>query len=222
MSGTGDWRDSKFVAHYNALYALSPEEARPYLDRLALAGTDSLVDFGCGDGTFLALAAPLVGRALGLDGSADQVRLAREKLRGLPQAEVVQAGFLDCDLAGRSFTKGFSRKALHHLTDPQKREFLAHVGPSFAPGALFLIEDGIFPFRRDQLEAHMPQVLREGEAYFGDAWAAKKGDFIHMMREEFPTGAELWAGAFESAGFRVLERWQRNCFLGGLLARKES
>jgi cyclopropane fatty-acyl-phospholipid synthase-like methyltransferase len=222
MAQAGDWKDAGFVAHYNALYALSEDEAQPYLDRLALSPADSLVDFGCGDGSFLALAAPLAGRALGLDGSADQVRLARERLRDLTQAEVVQGGFLDCGLSGRTFTKGFSRKALHHLTDPQKQEFLRRAGPHFSLGALFLIEDGIFPFERAELEAHMPQVLQEGAAYFGDAWEAKQADFTHMLKEEFPTGMGFWSRAFEAAGFRVLERWHRNCFLGGLLARKET
>jgi cyclopropane fatty-acyl-phospholipid synthase-like methyltransferase len=222
MSGRGDWRDPGFVAHYNALYSLSPEEAQPYLERLALSPADSLVDFGCGDGAFLALAAPLAGRALGLDGSSDQVRLARERLRGLTHVEVVGSGFLEADLSGRTFTRGFSRKALHHLTDPQKQEFLRRVGPQFVPGALFLIEDGMFPFERTELEAHLPQVMREGAAYFGASWDAKRDDFVHMMREEFPTGQDFWAGAFEEAGFQVVERWNRNCFLGGLLARKES
>ncbi|MCX5795203.1 MAG: class I SAM-dependent methyltransferase [Elusimicrobia bacterium] len=222
MTQSGDWKDAGFVAHYNALYGLSEAEARPYLDRLALNRADSLVDFGCGDGSFLAWAAPLAGRALGVDGSARQAGLAREKLRRLPHVEVVESGFLDCGLAGRTFSKGFSRKALHHLTDPQKLEFLRRVGPFFSPGALFLLEDGIFPFERAQLEAHMPQVMEEGAAYFADAWPAKRDDFLHMMREEFPTGAGFWSAAFEAAGFRVAERWQKNCFLGGLLARKEA
>lgn len=218
----GDWKNAGFVAHYNALYGLSQEEAEPYLQRLALVPADSLVDFGCGDGSFLALAVPRAGRALGVDGSAHQIELARRRLGGLANVELLASGFLDFDLAGRTFTKGFSRKALHHLSDPQKLEFLRRVGPCFPAGALFLLEDGIFPFERAQLEAHMPQVMAEGAAYFGDAWQAKRDDFLHMMREESPTGAGFWAAAFEAAGFRVAERWQKNCFLGGLLARKEA
>lgn len=221
MEESRDWRDPGFVAHYNALYGLSEAEARPYLSRLALGPADTLVDFGCGDGSFLAWAAPLAGRAVGVDGSPPQFELARSKLKGLPNVEVIQAGFLDFDPSGRVFTKGFSRKALHHLTDPDKEAFLRRVAPSFAAGSLFLLEDGMFSFDRKDLVSRMPQVVQEAAAYFADAWQAKRGDFLHSLEAEFPTGQAFWAAAFEAAGFRVLERWNKTCFLGGLLARKE-
>lgn len=222
MAETGDWKDRGFVAHYNTLYGLSESEARPFLTRLDLKPSDSLVDFGCGDGSFLALTAPLVAKAVGVDGSPHQVELARQRLKALPQAEVVASGFLDFDPAGRTFTKAFSRKALHHLTDPEKQAFLRKVGPSFSAGALFLIEDGMFTFRREELAAHMPQVLSEAAVYFGEAWGAKQGDFLHLLREEHATGQDFWVEALAAAGFLVLERWNKNCFLGGLLAAKEA
>ncbi|MDD5658228.1 MAG: methyltransferase domain-containing protein [Elusimicrobia bacterium] len=216
-----DWRDPRFVAHYNALYALAAEAARPYLARLALKPEDRLVDFGCGDGSFLALAAPLVGEAVGVDGSPRQIELARLRLEGFPNAKLVRSGFLEFAPRGRTFTKAFSRKALHHLTDPDKEAFLRKSTDWLSPGALFLIEDGMFDFERRDLEENMPRVMEQARAHFGAAWEAKAGDFLHSLREEFPTGQDFWARALAAAGFRVLERWQKTCFLGGLLALRE-
>jgi len=216
-----DWKAPGFVAHYNALYALSEAEVRGYVERLDLRGTDVLVDFGCGDGFFLALAAPRVSRAVGVDSSPRQVELARRRLGQFSHVEVVSTTFLEFDAAGRTFTKAFSRKALHHLTDPDKERFLMRLAPNFAPGAVFLLEDAMFPFDRKDLDSRLPQVLKEAAAYFGPDWEAKRGDILHSLREEFPTGQDFWAEAFRKAGFCVAERWQRTCFLGGLLARKE-
>ena len=57
---SGDWQTPGFVGHYNALYGLAEEETRFYLEKLNLQSEDTLVDFGCGDGSLLALAAPRV------------------------------------------------------------------------------------------------------------------------------------------------------------------
>lgn len=222
MQASRDWQDPDFVAHYNAHYSLSPADMRPYLERLAFEPTDALVDFGCGDGTFLAAAAPLVSRALGVDVSAHQSGLARTRLRDLKNVEVVVSDFLKFETAGRRFTKGFSRKALHHLPDPDKAAFLKRISACFAPGSRLLLEDAMFTFERAELERRMPEVLRDARIYFADAWDIKQGDFLHSLREEFPTGQAFWAAACEAAGWRVIERWNHNCFLGGLLVRREA
>jgi SAM-dependent methyltransferase len=221
MEVSRDWQDPGFVAHYNAHYALSPAEMRPYLDRLGLTPTDALVDFGCGDGTFLALAAPLVSRALGVDASDQQTSLARTRLRDFKNVEIAASDFLRFEPGDRRFTKGFSRKALHHLSDPDKIAFMKRIAGCFAPGARLLLEDAMFTFDRAELPARMPAVLRDAQAYFGTAWAVKQGDFLHSLREEFPTGQEFWIAACAAAGFQTIERWNHNCFLGGLLLRRE-
>lgn len=213
------WTDREYAERYNRIYATSPEEFRACLDLLDLGPSDSLVDFGCGNGDFLALACELVRSATGVDLSRPQIEEARAKLQG--RAEIVQSTFLDFDAGPRRFTRGFSRKALHHLTDPEKDLFLQRVGPAFLPGALFLLEDGMFfGFERADLEAHWDGLMREAEAYYGEGWAARKADLVHSMREEFPPGAAEWERLFEKAGFRVVRRLPRCSFYGALLAIK--
>lgn len=216
-----DWSDEAYAAHYNRLYATPPEEFRACLERLHLTGEDSLVDFGCGNGDFLALAAERVRTALGVDVSGPQVDEAERKLKGRPGVEILRTGFLDFDPGPRRFTRGFSRKALHHLTDPEKDRFLARVGPAFLPGALFLLEDGMFfGFERGDLEQNWDALVGEAAAYYGEAWEAKKADILHSFREEHPTGAAEWERIFARAGFQVVERLPRCSFYGTLLAIK--
>ncbi len=216
-----NWSDQAYAAHYNRLYATPAQEFQACLERLELSGQDSLVDFGCGNGDFLALAADRVGSAVGVDLSGPQLEEARRKLQGRPRVEVVQSSFLDFDPGPRRFTKGFSRKALHHLTDAEKERFLQRIGPAFKAGALFLLEDGMFfGFEREELDQRWETLVAEAAAYYGDTWEAKKTDILHSFREEFPTGAGRWERMFQAAGFEVIERLPRCSFYGTLLAIK--
>lgn len=216
-----NWSDRAYAAHYNRLYATPAEEFQACLARLDLQGADHLVDFGCGNGDFLFLAADRVASALGVDLSGPQLEEARRKLADRPHVEVVQSSFLDFDPGSRRFTKGFSRKALHHLTDPQKGEFLMRISPAFQPGALFLLEDGMFfGFERQDLDRHWSALVEEAAAYYGDTWGAKRDDILHSFREEYPTGASQWERLFDLAGFELLERLPRCSFYGTLLAIK--
>jgi glutamate racemase len=62
-----------------------------FLERAQPGREDTLVEVGCGNGRLLAAAAPLVKKAVGVDPSAEMVRLARENLAGLRNARVKQA-----------------------------------------------------------------------------------------------------------------------------------
>jgi len=215
-----DWRSEGFVSHYNRLYGPGRAEVAAYLARLRLVPGDVFVDFGCGQGDMLAVAAETVQTVVGVDVSPQQLALARERLEGRSGARLIESAFLDFRWDGEPFTKGAARKALHHLDDQQKGEFLRQVAPHFAPGALFILEDGVFDFDRAELEARMPAVLEEAAVYYQDAWEAKRKDFVECLRHEFPTGRNAWEGAFAGAGFEIVDRWQASSFYGGLLARK--
>ncbi|NLI77694.1 MAG: class I SAM-dependent methyltransferase [Candidatus Riflebacteria bacterium] len=215
------WQEGGYADRYNRQYAFGEGEIGRFLAPLGLRPADVFVDFGCGNGEVLAAAAPRVARALGIDGSPRQVALARAAVAPWPHVEVRQAAFLDCDLAGPPVTRAVARKSLHHLTDPDKAAFFARVGTAFAHGGLFLIEDGIFTFDRATLEEHLPQVLADAEVWYGDRWPSIRADVLATLREEFPTGFTAWEAALRAGGFVVADRFQRTCFYGGILARRE-
>jgi len=208
------------VEHYNTLYGLSDADFAAAAELLALGPEDFLVDFGCGNGAFLEGAARLGLKALGLDISSHQVLQAVEKLRGNPKVEVLESAFLDFDPGQRMFTKGFSRKALHHLDNGQKAVFFEKIGRAFKPGALFLLEDGMFTFPRAELESHWTELMAEAEKYYGAAWQAKKTDVQGCFRDEFPAGEKEWLSAMAAGGFKLHKLVKKCSFYGSILAIK--
>lgn len=216
------WKKEDYVDRYNNIYGMVSDEVAVYLSHLKMNEKDSLVDFGCGDGTILVSAAGMVRQAMGVDCSVRQVELAKENSRNIPNVKIINGSFLGCDLTGYNFTKGCARKALHHLTDDEKSVFFSRISANFVPGSLFLIEDGIFDFDRSELEKKFPQIMEEAGPFYGERWELIKKDFIITLREEFPTGRKEWEKALSAGGFKVIERWQKTSFYGGLLAMKVS
>lgn len=218
----GDWKDKEYAAHYNALYATSKKEFGACIDALKLSAEDSLVDFGCGNGGFLALAAPMVRTALGIDISAPQIEEAKKILSGTKNVELLMTEFLKFNPEGRMFTKGFSRKALHHLTNPEKELFLKNIAPYFKKDAVFLLEDGIyFDFPRSEIQQNMPRLMAACAEYYGSTWEAKKKDLLHSFNEEFAAGASEWENFFNKAGFKVVLRKPASIFYGTIIAVKQ-
>lgn len=216
-----DWKEKNFVERYNALYGPAGADFAAAAELLALCPGDFLADFGCGDGAFLEYAARLGLKAAGVDASLHQVQKAREKLRSNAKIEIVNSAFLDFDPGMRVFTKGFSRKALHHLDNAQKAVFFKNIGPAFGPGSLFLLEDGIFDFPRAELENRWAGLMIEAEKYYGAYWQAKRADVEYCFRSEFPAGAKEWAAAMAAGGFRPLRRVKKCSFYGSILAVKK-
>lgn len=87
--------------------------------KLALQGSESVLDVGCGDGKITAEIAKLVphGRVLGIDRSADMIALATESIRHPNVAfAVLDAQSLDLD---GEFDAVFSNSAIHWMPNPK-------------------------------------------------------------------------------------------------------
>ena len=218
---TDTWQKNDYVDFYNRVYFFKEKEVQDYLSPLRLVPDDCFVDFGCGEARALKAASAVVNLAVGIDVSKEQLRRAEEELRGADNVQLIEGEFLSCDLGELLFTKGAARKSLHHLTDIEKAIFFRKISKHFAPGALFIIEDGIFDFKRDELQQNMPRILTEAPKYYGKKWDEIEESFLATINEEFPTGAVEWSEALKAACFRTLEVKQRTCFYGSILAQKE-
>ncbi len=93
--------------------------ARPKLDRiervLPLAGR-SVLDVGCGPGTFTSLLSQRAGRVVGCDRS--ELMLSRAPV--VEGVELVQADAVDLPFETDSFDVAFEANLLHHLDRPQR------------------------------------------------------------------------------------------------------
>ena len=215
------WSQGSFVKKYNDIYQFGPKAIAAFLRPLSLKKKDVFVDFGCGNGAVVRAAAKRAAFALGIDNSTHQLRLARAAIKGLDNARIVKASLLECHLGKQMFTTGVSRKALHHLTDPEKKRFFRRISPNFASGALFLLEDAMFTFARKDLGRRMPEVMAQAAMYYGRKWEDIRPDFIALLADEYPTDMTVWEQALAAGGFVVVRHWQRTSFYGGMVAVKE-
>jgi 2-polyprenyl-3-methyl-5-hydroxy-6-metoxy-1,4-benzoquinol methylase len=104
---------------------------------LSLRMRDSLLDIGCGDGLLMARIAPFMQRVVGVDSEQLAIRLAREKLQGFPNWELIFASSYDLPLGDSSIDVVVSADVIEHLKDPELhlREICRVVKPA---GALVL------------------------------------------------------------------------------------
>ena len=174
---------------------------------------DRFIDFGSGEGFHLFEAAKQVKEAVGIDVSSFQMAKAKKHLRPLDNVHLIEAEFSNLVLPPGLFTKGFSRRALHHLDDKGKSLFFAKIGPSFTAGALFLLEDIIrFPGWQDAL-ADFRKDRSGSKSMVPDCILQDTG-------EEFPTDVQVLEMAFADGGFQVLSCEQESPFYGRILAQR--
>ncbi len=117
--------------------------ARELMDKLGLAGSERVLDIGCGDGKVTAEIARLVpgGEAVGIDKSADMVRyasasFAREEWPNLrfTRRDACELGFHE------RFDVVFSNATLHWVIDHQPA--LRCIARSLKPGGRILLQMG--------------------------------------------------------------------------------
>jgi len=110
------WRRASYRGPEDPIFAAY---ARPKLDRieraLALAGR-SVLDVGCGPGTFSALLAERAGRVVGCDASEHMLARAA-RLRGI---ELVRADATTLPFERDQFDVVFEANLLHHLEAPAR------------------------------------------------------------------------------------------------------
>jgi trans-aconitate 2-methyltransferase len=96
------------------------EWAGELIGKLKLRGQETVLDIGCGNGAITARLAALLpeGRVVGIDASADMIRLAREEF---PAERHPQLRFLLMDASeirlAREFDAAFSNAVLHWVAD---------------------------------------------------------------------------------------------------------
>jgi trans-aconitate 2-methyltransferase len=116
VTTTVDWD----AASYDRLADPQEEWGRAVLERLVLAGDETVLDAGCGSGrvTRLILQRLPRGRVIGVDASPSMVALARQALAG-ESAEVRCQNLLDLSLPER-VDAAFSNATFHWIADHER------------------------------------------------------------------------------------------------------
>jgi ubiquinone/menaquinone biosynthesis C-methylase UbiE len=145
-----------------------------------------VLDAGCGGGTpaLAALAGDGEPRAVGLDFSGEQLRLARE---AVPVAGLVRGDMTALPFRDRSFDAVTALHSLIHVPLGEHATVLAEFERVLVPGGLLLLTEG-----EEEWVGENPDWLETGVA----------------MRWEI-AGRETTRDQLEGAGFEVLEEWDQ-------------
>ena len=127
-AGPREWDAST----YDRVNAPHREWAVPIIERLELSGDETVLDAGCGSGSVTAMVAEKVpeGRVIGVDGSADMIRVARENLG--PTVELHQQDLLELTLTTK-VDAVFSSACFHWIGDHDR--LFSRIAACMRPGA---------------------------------------------------------------------------------------
>jgi SAM-dependent methyltransferase len=127
------------IANKNKVLAWSHQSRFEKSLELIGQNTMKLLDFGCGDGTFLALASDRVVEGHGVDVDANQIEDCRNRLGSLRNLSF----FVSSDLSGSEHDGEYDvvtcMETLEHCTEPVVEAVLADVSRLCAPGGRVVI-----------------------------------------------------------------------------------
>jgi tRNA (cmo5U34)-methyltransferase len=148
------WSDSVFSQGYrDSADDFIPDRSRligiaQFLYRHFMGGRtgNSVLDLGCGDGLFVQELIRIDPdlEATMVDGAAEMLAVARQRLTGHPRIGFVLATFqelLSHDPLKGKFDFVLSSLAIHHLCTEEKESLFAYVNSHLNPGGMFAIVD---------------------------------------------------------------------------------
>lgn len=210
--------DADFVAGYDRKQQFDPRPDVARLVELGLGPGSTLVDLGCGTGTFAVAAAGTGAQVTAVDISPAMVAAARAKGAQIPALRVVEAGLLSQEPALGPADFVYTRNALHHLPDFWKVIALERIAAMLRPGGVLLLRDLVFA----AAAADVPGVI---EAWLGDA-ARDSGagytaaELAEHVATEHSTFTWLLEPMLDRAGFEVMERTVRKRVYAAYVCRR--
>jgi len=127
---------------YDRVGTPQAEWGRAVLERLDLAGDETVLDAGCGSGrvTEMLLERLPRGRVIAVDGSASMLAAARERLAGDDRVEFLAADLLALDLGGRTVDAVLSTATFHWIKD--HAGLFARLHAALRPGGQLVAQCG--------------------------------------------------------------------------------
>jgi SAM-dependent methyltransferase len=173
----------------------------------ASQGALRVLDPGCGDAMLIAsqLKGLPVDSYKGFDLSSHALELALSNLDGVAGTVHLREGRME-DLIGEesgTFNFIYSSYAIHHLSDPQKKEFLKGLYAHLEPGGIFFLID-IFRLRGQDRDDYVEGYIGMIQERWNDLRQEEKQRiFDHIREYDFPATVDEMAGWGAEAGFSV-------------------
>jgi putative AdoMet-dependent methyltransferase len=200
-----DFEDLAQVAAYDRNQTSSSLEAEQQLvNRLGIANGHSVIDFGCGTGTF-AIAAALAGAdVFAIDVSQSMLAYAQHKAKAMGVEKNIQFhhhGFLTYEHNAKPVDWIVTKSAFHHLPDFWKMVALLRIHKLLKQGGIFYLRDTVFSFHPSVYEARINAWIERVAKPPGQGWTMQ--DFETHVREEYTTFGWILEGMLTQAGFAI-------------------
>ena len=144
--------DAACVADFDARQQTDPTEDVETLVSLGAEGATTVVDLGCGTGTFAMAVAPHVKRVVAVDVSPAMAAYLRHRVAvaGVDNIDVVEAGFMSYQHNGLPADFVYTRNALHQVPDFHKGVALARIARVVRSGGVLFLRDIVYDFEPDE------------------------------------------------------------------------
>ncbi len=132
------YRGGDHLEHWESPYP--PQELVAMVAAEAISPAATVLDVGCGAGAEAILLAGLGFRAIGVDASAEAIRLARERAAATGvEVDFRHADAGDLPLADGSIDFAIDRGCFHVIDRDQRRDYARELHRVLRPGARFLL-----------------------------------------------------------------------------------
>lgn len=179
---------SERLARYNSIEWVRRSDLTEHVvSKLRLGKTDRFVDLGCGTGVLCHLAAPLVGRVVGVDSSPDMVRHACSEMSDNESFVVSDIG--DTPLRSEGFTRASMKMVLHHVECTV--DALREARRLLSPGGLLVVCEGVPPSDDPEVVSHYAGTMALKEERFSRT-SAEYARSLHLSGFEGIETEHVW------------------------------
>lgn len=193
------------VQTYESRQKTNLVDDRELIERLGISAGHSVIEFGCGTGSFVLAAAEVGAAVIAVDISQSMLKFAQTKANelGISGIEFVQSGFLSYSHSEAPVDFIVTKFAFHHLPDFWKTVALQRLHAMLKSNGKFYLEDVVFSFNPQDYEAALENWIERVSSDSGDGFS--RADFEIHIREEYSTFGWMLAGMLKQVGFQVEE-----------------
>jgi putative AdoMet-dependent methyltransferase len=200
-----DFEDMTQVAAYDRNQTSSSvEEEQQLVMQLGISAGQSVIDLGCGTGTFAIQAAIAGAYVYAIDVSHSMLTFAQQKAQLAnvsSRIEFHHNGFLTYEHTAASVDVIVTQAALHHLPDFWKMVALLRMANMLKQNGILYLWDTVFSFHPAEYQTCIDAWIQRVAKPPGEGWTAE--DFATHVREEHTTLGWILERMLTDAGFTI-------------------
>ncbi|MBD2464525.1 methyltransferase domain-containing protein [Oscillatoria sp. FACHB-1407] len=199
-----DFEDPTQVETYDRNQRSStPETEQALITQLGIFGGHTVIDLGCGTGTFAIQAALAGAQVFAIDVSQNMLTYAQRKAEssGATNIQFHQAGFLTYEHTAVPVDFIVSKFALHHLPDFWKMVAFQRMVTMLKQNGTFYLRDVVFSFAPSDYQTHLNDWIQRMAKPVAEGWTMQ--DFETHIREEYTTFGWILEGMLTQAGLAI-------------------